>query len=82
MSLMSLVLVSSLPLVPSGKPIEILSILKYYVMGHVKYYLKKKKAGGLFNTHSEKSSVYSFYFGAFLFCYLGLPKSDHLFLSS
>ena len=43
MSLMSLVLVSSLPLVPSGKPIEILSILKYYVMGHVKYYLKKKK---------------------------------------
>ena len=81
MSLMSLVLVSSLPLVPSGKLIEILSILKYYVMGHVKYYLKKK-AGDLFNTHSEKSSVYSFYFGAFLFCYLGLPKSDHLFLSS
>ena len=63
MCLMSLVLLSSL-LVPSGKPIEILSVLKYCVMGHVKYYLKKK-ADGLFNTHSEKSSVYSFYFGAF-----------------
>ena len=43
---------------------------------------KQQKGDVLFNTHSEKSSVYSFYFGAFLFCYLGLPRSDHLFLSS
>lgn len=56
------------------------------MMYHVKYYLFKEiKTGGSFNTHSEKSSVYSFDLGDF-FKKLGLPKkffcSYHLFSSS